>query len=191
MIGAQHRPQIAYGCAASFDAFLVKIVAEHIHAVGPADIVQTIAVEIGYRDAGRRCYERSRLEVAAHEAAELKRHPIARGKVEVGYAAGQLRGLRRGFLETLGEQVRQSSETGAARGEHVGRRCVDCEELRLIVFIERHPCGEAARDARMTSQRAMLGARQLQPDLEFAQHQHPRQRGNRIAKSNDDVQILA
>ena len=48
VIGAQHRPEPVDDRRALVDAFLVKIVAEHVHAIGAREIVAPVAVEVAH-----------------------------------------------------------------------------------------------------------------------------------------------
>src|SRR5271163_2875799 len=96
-----------------------------------------------------------------HVAAELKRHTIPGGELEVGDAALEFGGLCRGLLETRRIKRRQPQEGGASRRRYVRRRGIDPEELRFIVLIKRHPAREAPRHARMAGKRTVLRLRQL------------------------------
>ena len=68
----------------------------------------------------------------------------------------------------------------APRRRDLVGRAVDAKELRLVVFVERHEPGEAARHARMPGERAVLRARQLQAQLQFAQQHGQRARGQHV-----------
>ena len=103
MVGAQDRPQVAHTFAAAGNAFLVEVVAEDVHAVGTGEVVELVAVQIGDLDARGGLQEGAALEVLAHEAAELKRHAIARGELQVGNAAHDVIRQIRGFAKALGK----------------------------------------------------------------------------------------
>ena len=69
---------------------------------------------------------------------------------------------------------REPLEAGAAARGNVGGRVVGTEELRLVVFVERHQRRQPARHARMAGERGVLGVRQLQPPAQ--RHQRGRER---------------
>ena len=76
--------------------------------------------------------------MAAHEAAELKRHAISRGELQVGNAARGLGGECGGFGKTRPIKGREPQESGAsARGNIIGR-IVHAEKAIIIVFIKAH-----------------------------------------------------
>ena len=86
MVGAEHGAEIAHALRALVHAGLVEVVAEQVDAVGAGQVVEAVAVEVGQRDAGRRLPERSGAQVLAHQAAELERHPVGGGELQVGDA---------------------------------------------------------------------------------------------------------
>ncbi len=180
MVCTQHRPQAANPLGAAFDALLVEIVAEHVDAVRTGQIVQTITVQIGDGHAGGGLDEVARLEVFAHVAAELEGHAITGSELQIGNGAGDFGGQISRLLEAPGKHGRQPHEAGTpCRRDAVG--CpVGAEELRLVVFVERHQRRKAARHARMPRQRAVLGPRQLQPNLQFAQQDGEHESGQYV-----------
>ena len=169
VIGAQHRPQPANALAAPLDALLVEVVAEYIDPVRARQIVEPVAVEIGDGDAGRGLYERACLEVPPHESAELERHAIAGSELQVGDPVGDFAGELGRLLEPFGKHRGQSHEARVPGCGNLLRGAVGAEEMRFVVFVERHQRRETARHSRMPRQRAMLGERQLQANLQFAQ----------------------
>jgi hypothetical protein len=77
MVGAEHRAQRLDPLAAAGHALLVEVVAEHIHAIGAAQVVEDVAIQVGHGDAGRGLEEGTALQVLAQETAVLER---ARGR---------------------------------------------------------------------------------------------------------------
>src|ERR1700683_1688903 len=84
--------RLAPPCAPAFYAFLVEVVAEEIYSVRAREVKEGVAVGVGYRDSGGGLQKHAHLQMLADEAAELKRHAIARGELRVREAAFDLRG---------------------------------------------------------------------------------------------------
>ena len=186
MVEAEHGPQVANALAAAGDALLVEVVAEYVDAVGSGQVVEPVAVEIGQRDAGGGLDEGSRLEVVAHEAAELERHAVAGGELQIGNAVHDRVGRFDGSLAAPGEARRKAQESLAPRRRNLLGRRVDTEKAVLAVFVERHQCGEAPSHARVPRQRAVLRPRKLQPQLRLAQQRRQCAGDQQIAKYRFD-----
>ena len=167
MVGAEHGTEIAHALRALVHAGLVEVVAEQVDAVRAGQVVEAVAVEVGQRDARRRLPERSGAQVLAHQAAELERHPVGGGELQVGDAVLDLGRQLAGFAEMLLVQPGQAYEPLAPAGGDLVGRIVDTEEVGLVELVERNERGKPARHARVAGQRAVLGLRQLQapPDL--------------------------
>jgi hypothetical protein len=128
VIGAEHRPEVAHAFAAARNAFLVEIVAEDVDAVGTGEIVELVAVQIGDLDARGGLQEGAALEVLAHEAAELKRHAVARGELQIGNAAHDVIRQIRGFAKAFRKGGGQTVEAIAPRRRNVLGRVVGAKE---------------------------------------------------------------
>ena len=94
VVGAEHRPEIAHALLAARHALLVEVIAEKIDAVGSGEVVEAVAVEIGDRHAGGRLDERTGRKVLTHVPAELERHPVGVGELQVGDAVFDFGGER-------------------------------------------------------------------------------------------------
>ena len=105
----------------------------------------------------------------AHQPAVLERHPVGFGELQVGDA---LRRLRR-HLPALGVTVLveagEPEEAVLALHRDIGRRAVGAEELVDIEFVMRHQPRDHFGHLGMSGQRAVLGARQRQPRLQFGE----------------------
>ena len=134
---------------------------------------------------GGRLQERAGLEVPAHEAAELERHAVARRELQVRDAGFDFAGRARAFGEALRVERGEPHEAGAPRCGDVVRRIVRAEELGLVVLVERHERGEPARPARVTGERAVLRARQLEAKLRLSQQHDQRQRDGAGHENSD------
>src|SRR5580693_5607585 len=88
MIGAQYRAELMYALETSIDALLVEIVAEQIDTVRTGKIVERISVKVGRHDTRRRLQERADRQVPVYGAAELKRHAISLGELQIRDRAG-------------------------------------------------------------------------------------------------------
>ena len=130
MVGAEHRAQVADALAAAGDALLVEVVAEHVDAVRAGQVVEPVAVEIGDGHAGGGLDEGAGLEVLAHEAAELERHAVAGGELQIGDAVDDRGGRLRGLAAARGEARREAHEARAPRRRDLLGRRVGAKELR-------------------------------------------------------------
>ena len=118
----------------------------------------------------------------AHDAAILERHPIGAGELQIGNGFGRLGAAADRFGEARLVKLRQAREAGAAQACDLGGRVVAVEKPILVVVVERHETGEAARHARMAGERAVLGLGQFQPPAE-RQHRGRQRRGAEPADS--------
>ncbi len=104
---------------------LVEVVAEHVDAVGAGEVVEPVAVEIGDRHAARRLHERADGRCCAHDAAELERHPVGVGELQVGNAVGSPRrcaGWSRRSASGKAPTAARSRRGGARRSRPARRR---------------------------------------------------------------------
>ena len=105
----------------------------------------------------------------AHQAAVLERHPVGFGELQVGDA---LRRLRR-HLPALGVallvEAGEPEEAVLARHRDVSRRAVGTEELVDVELVMRHQPRDQLGHLGMSGQRAVFGARQRQPRLQFGE----------------------
>ena len=162
MVGPQHGTQLPHPGAAAFDALLVEIVAEHVHAVGSREVVEAVAVQIGEKNARRGLEKHAGLEMLADHPAELERHTIPGGELQVGHGAGDFGRQRRRLRAMSGKMRGEAHEACAPQGRNRRRRRVGGKKTEFVVFVERHEPGEAARHLRVSGQRPMFGTRQLQ-----------------------------
>src|SRR5262249_35456802 len=100
--------------------------------------------------------ESARLEMLAHDAAELKRYPIPVGELKVGNSVPHLCGeLSRGG-EPHPELLRETHETRLAAKRDLFRRVVGAEEAAFIVLVERNQRGQPPCHAGMAGERTVL-----------------------------------
>jgi hypothetical protein len=158
--GAEHRPQRLDRAGALSDAGLVGVGAEHVHAVGAGEIVEAVAVEIRDLDAGRGLQEAPGGQVLPDDPAELERHAVAPGELQVGDAAPGLVRRRAGLRVALAVEGGQAREAGAATGGDRVRGAVDSGEFRLAVLVEGQLGGDPARHPDMARERGVLRPRQ-------------------------------
>ena len=114
-------------------------------------------------------HEGAGAEILADQTAVLERHPVGFGELQIGDMLG---GLRR-HLPALGvalfEQAGEAEEGvlplhGDVRGRAVGGK--EAGDIELIMrYQPRHHFGHFG----MSSQRAVLGARQREPRLQFGE----------------------
>ena len=162
VVAAEHRPQRLHPHAAFGDAGLVDVHAEEVDAVGAAQVVEDIAIQVGERDALRRLQEAAHLEVPAQQLGVLEGHAVAAGELQVGQAVAHLVTQGQCPRITLGVVQRQTLQRRAALRHHGRRRAVAGEEALLVVAVAGQPRRDAARHARMAGQRRVLGPRQFQ-----------------------------
>ncbi len=175
MVGSEHRTEVAHERLPALHAAFVEVVAEDVDAVGAGEVVADIAVEIGDGHARGRLHERSGTEVPAHDAAELERHPVGVGELQVRDAVGDLSGALRGLGESHPIKLGEPVEAGAAAGRHLRGRVVAAEEPRLVVFVGGDQRRQAPRHPGMPGERGVFRLRKLEACFQF--HQRRRQRG--------------
>ena len=144
MVGAEHRAERARLLLGRRDAVLVEVVAEDVDAVGAGEVVEHVAVEIGDGDAGGGLQERAGPQMLADDAAELERHAVALGELQIGDSVGHLGGPanRRGVARPV--KLGEPGEGGAAARRDLFRRMVGAEETVLVVLVERNERGDRA-----------------------------------------------
>ena len=191
MVGTENGSELAHPRAALLDAFLVEIVAEEVDAVGAGEIEEAIAVEV--RDGGARgaLEKHPALQVLAHHAAELKRHAIARGELQVRHRRGDLAGER----GTLGEALRvercEAHERLAPLRSNFRRRIVRAEEARLVVLVMRDEPRDESRETRVPAERAVLGEREPQPQLRLAQQDQDDEGAGDVPEHHGPAQTIS
>ena len=103
-------------------------------------------------------------------------------------------GLRR-HLPALGEPVLvdagKPEEAVLAPGGDRRRRAIGPEEIVDVEFIERDQARDAPRHLRMSRERAVLGARQRQPRLQFGKGYRGAGEGGRGKRQNRERRIHA
>ena len=158
MVGAKHRTQFGDARAAFGDAVLVEVVAEQVDAIGAGKVVEDIAVEIRDGHARRRLVEGTRRQRLADLRAELERHAVAAGELQVGEALAQF--LRRGdgVHEAGGVERGQAVEAGAALLRDRCRGIVGGKEARVVIVVKGDLARDALAPADMAGERAVLGA---------------------------------
>ena len=188
-IGAQHRPERADARGAAVHARLVEVVAEKVHAVGTRQVVAGIAVEVGDLDAFGRGEERAHRKACLGQPAELERHAVALGELQVGDVPGGFRGLLQRPLVSRAEQAREAVEFGAPPARDLGRGIVGAKEMRIVEGVVGHQGGDAARQARVAAQRAMLRARDGEPGAGFHGQQDEQRYGEDETESGGNAQV--
>ena len=164
---AEDRPERVHAVAAAIDRAFVEIGAEQVDAVRAGQVVEDVAVEIGRGDARGRFEERADRQALAHQPAELERHAIALGELQIGDEGRHLGGERQRAGKALPVERGEALEIGAALCRDLIRRAVGGKEARIVIAVEWHQRGDAARHARMAGERRVLRPRQLQARFEF------------------------
>ena len=182
MIGAKHRAELAHPRRAALDGALVEFVAKDVYAVGAADVVGAIAIEIGNDHAGARLHEGGRRQLPTQEATILERHPVSVRELEVGNAFSGFRSAPDGFGKARLVKRREALKPGAPRFSYVRWCTVGAKEPRLIVFVEWYEGRKAPRHSRMTGERSMLGARQFEAPPQLHQRGCQRRAANPIER---------
>ena len=160
VIGTEHRPQLGRDRRPFRDRLFVELIPEQVDAVGAGQVDEPVAVEVDHLGPLRALQERARAELAPHLGAELERHPVRAGELQVGKERPRRHRRRQRARETLGVERGQPLEPRAAPGRDLGRRLVRREEPRLVIIIGRDQPRDALGEADMTGQRGVLGARQ-------------------------------
>jgi hypothetical protein len=118
--------------------------------------------------------------VLAHHPAELERHPVDVGELQVGDAVADLGGELRGLRVALPVELRQPHEAGAPARRDLARGIIGAEEPVLAVVVERDQAGHPPRHLGVAGQRPVLGFRQFQAGSELYKRRRQRGRAERV-----------
>ena len=83
VIRTEHWPQLSDPRDALGNRFFIEVVTKNIDAVGARQVHKALAIQIFKGDPRRALNKTPQLEMATQIRAELKRHPIATGKLHV------------------------------------------------------------------------------------------------------------
>lgn len=171
VIGPEHGTQRG-GTPRTFrEAGLVELVAEQVHAVGPGQVIVAVAVEVGEDGTLAGCDERAHRQVAPHPVAELERHAVGGGELQIGQTRLDLGGELQRARIALPVQAREALEAATARICR-GLWCpVGAEEGVLAVAVERDEPREAPGEAGMARDRRVLRPGQCEPAPERRQRE--------------------
>ena len=169
MVGTEHGPERMRALFQLRDAVLVEIVSEDVDAVGAGEVVGDVAVDIGHGDAGRRGHKGAGRKMFAHQPRVLERHPVGLGEFQVGNPRRRLRRHLAALGVTVLIDAGEPEEAVLALHGDVSRRAVGAKELVDIEFVMRHQPRDHFGHLGMSGQRAVFGARQRQPRLQFGE----------------------
>ena len=189
MVRAQHRPQRLGALFRAGDAHLVEIGSEHIDAVGPGQIEQVVAVEVGDGDPLRGLKEGAGAQVLPDQTAVLERHPVGLRELQIGNALGSLRGQAPGLREPLLIKPGKPEEALPAFGRELRRRAVGTEKLRLVILVKRDQAGQTARHLGMPGERGVLGPGQRQPVFQLERRKAGKGKGDHGGNLKCEVRI--
>ncbi len=185
VIRAEYGTEVANACHAPLDGVFVEIVSEDVDAVGTGEIVEPIAVQIGYRDTIGRLQESADRQIRAHHAAVLKWHSVGAGELQIGNVfAGLCRAPARLGKARFVERTKLL-ESGATARHDVIRRPVRAKELTLVVFVEWNEGREAARNTRMTGDGPVFCLRQFEAAAHSDQRGGNRRHAGAAASQSD------
>jgi hypothetical protein len=153
------------------DRLLVEIIAEQIDAVAAGQVVKVVAVEVGDLHPVRGLHEHAGRQSLAHHAAELERHAVHRGELQVRKALARSFRLCNGRGEAGLEGFGQPGEGGAAPVGNGRGRIVGGEEALVVIFVERNEARHTLAHAGVAHHPWMLGAGQLEPLAPLGQAQ--------------------
>ena len=185
MIRAEQGAEVANARHAPLDGVFVEVVAKDVDAVGTGEIVESIAVQVGYRHAICRLQESADRQIRAHHAAVLERHPVGAGELQIGNVFAGLRRVPARFGKARLVERGKLLESSAPARRDVIRRPVGAKELTLIVFVERNEGREAARNARMAGNGAVLCLRQFEAAAHGGQRGGNRRRAGAVECQRD------
>ena len=184
VVGAEHRPERMGARLTLGDALLVEVVAEDIDTVGAGEIVENIAVDIGYGNAGRGFHEGAGAEIFLHQAAVLERHPVGASELQVGYPAGGFRRHGPALGVAILVKASKPEEAVLALGGNRCGRAVGAEEIVDVEFVVRDQLGGRTRHLGMPGERAVLRAGERQPGTQFREDRG----GGRCGRSEGENQ---
>jgi len=174
MVGTEHHAQPGGALQAIGHAGLVEIVAKHIDAVGAGEIDQAIAVEVFQLQAIRGRGKGRHGEALPQVGAELERHAVGAGELQVRKLASRGLGHRGTAGVAPGVQVRQARQAVLSALHHIGGGAVGRKEALGVVGAAGEPACQALGHARVAGQRRVLGHRKLQASAcQRREHEEP------------------
>ena len=190
VVSTQHRAEITHHCRALFDAALVKVVAQQVHAVGTGEIKKAVAIQIGDRDAFGGGHERSDLQTLAHQFFELEGYAVGADELQIRQGAHHIGGGVQAFRIAGLELLHQTGKGRPAACHHIGRRAIDAIGLLFVVGVARQQCRYPTRCARVARQPRVLGQGQLHPGPRFVQCPQRSTRADSIKRQGACCQLL-
>ena len=159
---AQHRTQGLDPLCCLLHAGLVEVVAHDIDPIRTGQIEVAPSVQIGDMHSRRRLDKSSQFQMGSHIRAELKRHSIGSGELEVGDVTRGLRRLDDGSRMMPGKLPRQTEEPLSTGRFYRVRSSIGAEHLFIPIGITGNPAGDPLGPSGVASQRRMLGKGKLE-----------------------------
>ena len=190
VVSTQYRTKIAHHCRALFNAALVKVVAQQVHAVGTGEIKKAVAVQISDRDTFSGSHKGSDLQTLAHQFFELKGHAVGADELQVRQGAHHIGGGVQGLGVAGLELLHQAGKGCPAACNHIGRRTIDAIGLLFVIGVAGQERRYPARRARVAGQPRVLGQGQLHPGPGFVQRPQRSSRADSIKRQCACCQLL-
>ena len=162
MQAAQHRTQSLDPLQRLLHARLVEVVAHDIDPIRTGQIHVAPSVQIGDVHSRRRLDKSSQFQMGPHIRAELKRHSIGSGELEVGDVTRSLCGLNDGSRMMPGKLPRQTEEPLSTGPFYRVRSSIGAEHLFIPIGITGDPAGDPLGPSGVAGQRRMLGKGKLE-----------------------------
>ena len=170
VVRTEYRTEVFGRLLAGFNARLVEVVTQKVHAVRAGQVIKNVVIEVGDGDALGSFQETSTFDVPAQEITVLVGHPVATCELHV---RNDLPGAGR-HSDTLGEprgvERCQFKKPVASAFHHGAAGAIGVEKHGFVVVVARQQTGNALGDARVTGQRPVFGTREFKSLLGFRKY---------------------
>ena len=170
MVSTEYRAQVFDCLLAGFDARLVEVVTQEVHAVRAGQVIKNVVVQVGDGDALRSFQEASAFDVPTQEISVLVGHPVTACELHV---RNDLPGAGRhgdALGETCGVERSQFKKPVAPAFNHRAAGAIGVKKHGFVVVIARQQAGNTLGDARVSGQRPVFGTREFKSLLGFRQY---------------------
>ena len=176
VVRAEHGAELLCALHTLGDTLFVKVQPEQVHTIRAGDIKETVAVHIGQVSALAFAPKTTQCDVLTELFAKLERHPVLADQLQVGNHGFGLGRHGQGLRAFRSQPLSQFSQGDMALLNDFSRCLVGGKPVFSPVAVSRYPACDPLGHAQMSTQRWVLGHRQLQSLVQFFQQHCASQR---------------